>query len=157
MAGMGTPGSCGCSGWTEGAQASASSLLHEAGHLAVLPGRFRHLASDDIEGVMALMCQEIDFADPDAGEARVALQCSDTEATAWAWAAGLAIGLPPHRTIQDGEYGGTGREIRFCLAAKAYLGINGLAATKLCALREGRLAEILGLPAYPKLVRWMQP
>lgn len=137
--------------------AHASTLLHEAGHLAVLPGRFRPRAEGNITRIQRIICNEVDFSNPDEGEARIALQCGDAEATAWAWAAGRAIGLEPHRIIQDHEYGNTGDEVRFGLQLNAHLGINGLAATKLCVVRDGPLAVAMGLPAYPRLARWLQP
>jgi hypothetical protein len=137
--------------------ASPSNILHEAGHLAVLPSRFRQIASDNISAVQTMMMEQVDFTDPDNGEARLAMQSGDPEASAWAWAAGLAIGLPEGQIIQDHEYQNTGDEVRMMLARKSYLGINGLATTKICALREGPFADAMGLPAYPKLARWLQP
>lgn len=85
--------------------ASASNILHEAGHLAILPGRFRCNASGDLSAAMERMFGEVDFSDPDSGIARAAIQCGDAEATAWAWAVGVHLGLPPEDDHQ-------GRRIR---------------------------------------------
>src|SRR3546814_20507146 len=38
---------------------------------------------------------------PDAPETRAIMQAGETEATAWAFAAGRAIGLPAHVIIED--------------------------------------------------------
>ena len=137
------------------ATATASNVLHEAGHLSVLPGRFRRQANDDIDAVVSLMLDSVDFSNLDIGEARAALQASDVEATAWAWAAGLEIGLAPSQIIMDAEYDGTGADVRQQLQLGAYLGINGLAAAGFCVTRPA-LEKVYGRPAYPKLAMWLQ-
>lgn len=137
--------------------APPSDVLHEAGHLATLPGRFRPFASDDIDGVLQMMSEQVDFSDPDTGEGRAALQCSDTEATAWAWAAGVAIGLEPDEIIAGSSYGGEGEDIRSSLSCNMYMGINGLSAAGFCVVRPGALEKYRSLPAFPKLARWLQP
>lgn len=137
------------------ATAPASNVLHEAGHLAVLPGRFRRLANDDIDVVVATMLGSVDFSDPDIGEARAAMQSSDVEATAWAWAAGEAIGLNPGQIIRDVDYQGSGAEVRQQLRLRAYVGINGLSAAGFCVTRPA-LEKVYGRPAYPKLAMWLQ-
>src|SRR3546814_2335746 len=63
---------------------------------------------------------------PDAPEMRAIMQAGETEATAWAFAAGRAIGLPDHVIIEDQDYDGEGEGIRFGLALNAYVGINGM-------------------------------
>lgn len=135
--------------------AAVGDLLHEAGHLACLPGRWRPLADDNIDAVVSLMLEAVDFSDPDRGEARAALQCGDAEATAWAWAVGEHLGLKPEEVVRDGDYGGTGDEVRSCLQARMYLGINGLASAGFCVVRPN-LERLYGRPAYPKLAMWLQ-
>lgn len=136
--------------------ASVSSTLHEAGHLACLPGEFRCHASGNLCATVRLMLQSTDFSDPDAPPARAALQCSDPEATAWAWAAGMHLGIAPSHVIQDHEYGKAGAEVRLQLQLRQYAGIHGLAAAGFCAVRPGPYATSRGLPAYPRLSRWLQ-
>jgi hypothetical protein len=131
-------------------------VLHEAGHLATMPGRFRRQASDNIDTVLRLMLDTVDFSNPDVGEARAAIQCGDPEATAWAWAAGEHIGLVPGQIIALSHYGGTGGEIREMLRARAYVGIHGLSSAAFCVTRPGAMEKIRGLPAYPKLAMWLQ-
>lgn len=134
-----------------------SNVLHEAGHLATLPGVFRPLAQGNISGVQKHMMRVIDFdADPDGELQRAAMQCSDPEATAWAWAAGEHLGLPPEVIIRDDEYGGDGAVIRMHLQHRQYIGINGLSHAGFCAVRPGAYAAARDLPAYPKLKRWLQ-
>lgn len=137
--------------------ARASAVLHEAGHLATLPGEFRPYAQRDVSGVQRLVCEHVDFAqDPDGELQRAALQCSDPEATAWAWAAGQHLGLPPRSIIQDDEYDGDGAFVRIQLATRGYLGINGLAHAGFCAPRPNAYAKARGLPAFPELRFWLQ-
>lgn len=130
--------------------------LHEAGHLAVLPGRFRALANGNIDDVTRLMLDTVDFSNPDVGEARAAMQAGEAEATAWAWAAGEHLGLKPGEVIRNRDYSGGGRGIRVQLQARAYLGINGLASAGFCVTRPGYLEKAKGLPAYPRLAMWLQ-
>jgi hypothetical protein len=137
-------------------EVALGDVLHEAGHLAVLPGRFRRLANDDVSVVQKLMMDTVDFTNPDSGEARAALQSGDAEATAWAWAAGEYLELDPSQVIRDRDYGGTGRDVRFALKNRAYLGINGLASGGFCVTRPGPLEKLKGLPAYPQLAMWVQ-
>ncbi|WOB11258.1 hypothetical protein [Piscinibacter gummiphilus] len=136
--------------------ASPSSLLHEAGHLSIIPAKFRGLACDDLVSAFEVMFAETDFSDPDSPGARAAIQCSDPEATAWAWAAGRAVGLAPEVIIQDDEYDGTGKWIRMQLANGHYAGIHGLAHAGFCAVRESPLSRRQGLAVFPKLNRWLQ-
>src|SRR3546814_7008484 len=79
------------------------------------------------------MCDEMGRAlaadpdlSPDAPEMRAIMQAGETEATAWAFAAGRAIGLPDHVIIEAQDYDGEGEGIRFGLALNAYVGINGM-------------------------------
>jgi len=114
-----------------------SALLHEAGHLAVVPERFRGLMSDDLASGMRRMFEELPNMnlDPDHPLERAAIQCCESEATAWAWAAGLRSELAPMDIIQDAVYNRSGAEIRAMLQAGQYVGINGLAHAGMCKAR----------------------
>ena len=101
--------------------AKISSILHEAGHLAIIPAQFRHLASGDLRGLQQ-MFDALDNEPLDSHLMRAALQCGDTEATAWAYAAGVHLGIPEKLIIQDDEYSGTGNEIRAMVAIGVILG-----------------------------------
>lgn len=133
-----------------------SNLLHEAGHLAILPGRIRHFANNDLDAMESIIMEHIDFSNPDSLESRAVLQSGDTEATAWAFAAGLAIGLTPEAIIPDDHYDGEGASTRTTLRQTRYPGINGLAAAGFCVIRPA-LEKHFGLPTYPKLAKWLQP
>lgn len=136
----------------------ASAVLHEAGHLACLPARFRAMAQDDLRLAVQTMFQTYgaEGHEPDSPAYKAALQCSDPEATAWAWAAGEHLGLAPGAIIEDDEYSGDGRFLRVQLSTRRHAGINGLAAAGFCVTRPGQLETVFGLPAYPRLARWLQ-
>lgn len=143
--------------------AHASAVLHEAGHLSILPAEFRPLAQANVDAVNEIMCAQIDWSDPDSPVCCAAVQCSDPEATAWAWAAGLHLGLSPARIIRDEEYGGDGAEVRLQLLTGRYAGIHGLVHAGLCAAASERFARAqrdmgLGVDvrAYPVMTRWLQ-
>lgn len=136
--------------------AKPSAVLHEAGHLALIPGQHRHKAHGDLDAVIADVLDE-EWDDPCCAGAVAAIQCGDPEATAWAWAVGMALGLESREIIMDSEYSSTGRSIRTQLSARAYVGINGLAAARLCVVKSPELAKVSGLPIYPELARWVQP
>jgi hypothetical protein len=142
-----------------------SNLLHEAGHLACIPEQYRDLIEDNIETCFGAIRADIMAnglsAEPDHPLMRAFLQCSDPEATAWAWAAGHTIGLPPELVILDDEYQGSGALVRMSLMPSltpgrsrvtGYVGIHGLAHAGFCALWTGQK-----LPMYPKLSHWLQP
>lgn len=136
--------------------APASGLLHEAGHLAIVPARYRSYLSGDIGVGMKRIFEEIEDLpyDENCTIQRAMLQVGDTEATAWAWAAGKAIGIPEEMIIKDDEYFNTGESIRMCLSSTAYLGINGIAHAGFCVRRANPYRP---LPVYPQLAFWLQP
>lgn len=135
--------------------ARASGILHEAGHLAVVPARFRHYLRGNINNGIRRMLDEIDTLDlePDSPLMRAAFQTGDPEATGWAWAAGKAIGLVDHMIIQDDEYDAEGAFMRLCLSSNSYLGINGLSHAGFCVPRHHPYRD---LPTYPSLAFWLQ-
>lgn len=124
-----------------------SALLHEAGHLAIIPNRFRGYMNDNLFDGFKKMFSELDDMgiDPDSHLSRACIQSSDTEATAWAWAAGIKLGIPPETIIADNEYAGSGQEIRSMLSINQYLGINGLSHAGMCCRKD-----------YPKMKYWIQ-
>jgi len=131
--------------------ARASGLLHEAGHLATMPTRFRPLMEGNLYASVrriSMLASDLGL-EPDHPLERALIQCGDTEATAWAWAAGCHIGLSPTAIIQDDEYEGEGAEIRGMLSMNAYFGISGMTHAGLCGhpRRPG---------GYPAMRKWLQ-
>ncbi|WP_198363774.1 hypothetical protein [Burkholderia ubonensis] len=137
---------------------SVSDILHEAGHLACIPQRYRACANDDLDEVTKEMLDDLERLNvhPDSPLYRAVIQCSDPEATAWAFAFGRHLGLAPEDIIEDHQYPddsgvGTGAEVRAALSMGMYIGIHGLAHAGFCSTnRFGRL------PQYPKLAYWTQ-
>ena len=139
-----------------------ADLLHEAGHLAVLPPALRAQAHDDLPG-------HDDHAD--AGE---------QEALAWAWAATLHLGIPPEALIHEGGYRGRSRELLQMYAVGICPGLRGLCALGMTTApgfdtpgldapglgTPGPDAPGQGVPApapghapparYPQMTRWLR-
>jgi hypothetical protein len=139
-----------------GPNATIDSLLHEAGHLACTPKPFRSWMNGNLARGQRLMFQALHSAplEPEDPIIRAALQCSDPEATAWAFAAGRHLGIPDDVIIEDGSYEGDGALVRHMLASNAYAGINGLSHAGLCA--RGLLAKYRNQPAFPQMLAWLQ-
>jgi len=125
-----------------------STILHEAGHLAITPGCFRSLMDDNLYAGQRAMLEIIEEAGlhPEAPLYRAVMQCSDPEATAWAWAAGTELLLPGEEIIRGDEYDGAGEAIRAALQMRAYIGVHGL-----CAIRDRA-----GVAGWPRLFFWTQ-
>lgn len=128
------------------ALATSSDLLHEAGHLAVIPARFRHLAGRDLDETFAVMGEALDDLQIDSPEMRAILQSGEAEATAWSYAAGKAIGLKDQSIIDDGDFSGEGEMVRGMLSYGAHFGVHGLVHGGMCASKRD----------YPRLTRWLQ-
>ncbi|HEX7855213.1 MAG TPA: hypothetical protein VF503_16110 [Sphingobium sp.] len=112
------------------------------------PANLRSLATDDLASVWTAIHAE--FAsdrcrDPDAPYARALFQCSDTEATAWAFTFGRHCVLDPEEIIEDGDYDGEGTSVRLALV-NAYAGVH-------CLRHAGFLDSVHD---YPRLKRWLQ-
>lgn len=133
-----------------------SGLLHEAGHLAITPKIYRHWMTGNLFSGMRNMLDDTTArsTDPDSPIFRAVIQCSDPEATAWAWAAGIHLGIAPEKIIMDHEYDGAGADIRFALSLNRFIGINGLRHAGFCATskRSARPAEC----TFPNLNFWLQ-
>lgn len=111
-------------------------LLHEAGHLAVLPPALRARASDDL-------ADEQDVAH--AGE---------QEAMAWAWAAVQAIGLPPEVLMHEGGYHGQSAAVLQMYAVGIVPGLRGLCESGMTAARG--FTPDPGEMQYPRMLRWLR-
>lgn len=112
-------------------------LLHEAGHIAVTPAAQRHLLPALLDGR--------DIHAP-GGE---------VEATAWAWAALVALGLPADVLFHEGGYHGRSGPLAMTYGLGVYPGAAGLAAAGLARL--GDEAAAAGVAPYPHMIRWLRP
>ena len=111
-------------------------LLHEAGHLAVVPTALRSTLDDALQDL------------PEVAHG------GEIEATAWAWAATRHLGLDSAVLFHDGGYHGRSVGLRTTFELGVYLGASGLAAAGLTLLP----AQVLpgGTPAYPHMLAWLR-
>jgi hypothetical protein len=130
--------------------ATVGDLLHEAGHLAVIPSIFRPHLSANAESVSDLYEKWFEdhpraFDHPENPVGRAILQSGETEAIAWSYAAAMATGVSPEELFLNG-FGSDGLEdLTIGLSTGRYLGVNGLHHAGMTALRE-----------FPKMIRWIQ-
>ncbi|CAM3472938.1 hypothetical protein [Paracidovorax anthurii] len=111
-------------------------LLHEAGHLAVIPSALR----PQVDGAL----QELPAVE----------HGGETEATAWAWAAMRHLGLDAAVLFHDGGYHGQAESLRFTFEMGVYLGSAGLVAAGLTL--QPAQAEALGVEPYPHMRAWLR-
>jgi len=139
-----------------GPDCAVSDLLHEGGHLAVVPVQYRAYLDGNVGKGLYRMLDEIDALElhPDEPLYRAALQASDKEVQAWGWACGAHLGIPEHLRILDAEFEGEGASMRHALAHNCHAGINGLAHAGFCLVRAQRGRNV---PVYPQLSHWLQP
>lgn len=110
-------------------------LLHEAGHLAVVPAAQRGGMDDALAELPPV---------PHGGE---------IEATAWAWAALQHLGLPSEVLFHDGGYHGRSQGLRATFELGVYLGAAGLVSAGLAATPAQAAA---GTAPYPHLLAWLR-
>lgn len=134
----------------------ASGLLHEAGHLAVVPSQYRSLFSGDVGRGQRAMLDAISALNlhPDAPLYRAAIQACEAEATAWAYAAGTYLRIPFELIYQDHEYQNGGAILRFQLSHNSHFGVHGLQHAGFCKVRASGVGD---KPVFPRLAFWLQP
>ncbi|MBN8212391.1 MAG: hypothetical protein J0M09_05685 [Xanthomonadales bacterium] len=111
-------------------------LLHEAGHLAVLPAALRGDAHDD-----QLNHEGVEHA-------------SELEAMAWAYAAAVELSLPTGVLIHDGGYNGKSRDLLQMYTFGVYPGLRGLCASGMTAAQGFTPDD--GTVQYPQMLRWLR-
>lgn len=121
-------------------------ILHELGHLAILPSVIRKHATGNVSsstwGPAERYCRAHPFRvgyeeDP---VQRALIQAGEAEAMAWGFAAMTELGLPLRLSMVDGA------DVLCQLGTNSYLGINGLQAAGMTTTRT-----------FPKMLRWVQP
>lgn len=111
-------------------------LLHEAGHLAVVPTALRPSMSDDLEPLPSVA------------------HGGEMEATAWAWAALTHLQLPSHVLFHDGGYRGHAAGLRMNFEIGVYLGVPGLVHAGLAWPPNPSAPS--DMPVYPRLRQWLR-
>ena len=134
-------------------------LFHEAGHLAIVPPAFRQYITPGNLEESEFWTKMSEFMQlgglgryPECPVARALMQCSETEAMAWSYAAAVEIGYPPLKVfffddveLEEQPYEGDGEAITMAFSMKSHFGVNGMHHAKMCNMRE-----------YPKMLKWMQ-
>lgn len=141
----------------------SGDLLHEAGHIAVLPRRFharlgRDLQADTIAAITAETGSDRPPGDPLlAGP----LLQGESMAQAWSYAATLHLGVPPACVFFPGshrytEYEGT-HPMQTWLESGTHHGPAALAEVGMTGY-SGLFAFLgdNGLPPFPLMTRWVQ-
>lgn len=106
-------------------------LLHEAGHIAVTDPALR---------------PALDTVSDDQAEAMAAMS--------WSYAAALEIGIDPGIVFHDSGYRGASSNLRDAFETSWGLGTPMLQYYGMTALPKD--AARIGLPAYPKMARWLR-
>ena len=108
-------------------------LLHEAGHLAVLPPEIRAKAgAEDLMGAPA----------------------TEVAAIAWSVAASMHLKLPLDVVFHEEGYRGHHRALAMSYALGVYPGLPGLESAGLAVGPEG--GARLGVAPYPSMIRWLR-
>ena len=110
-------------------------ILHEAGHIAVVPAADRETLNEAALGKR-----------PDR-------EAEEMMAIAWSYAACMHMNLDPHFVFHDDGYKGGGSYIAENFAAKRYFGLPML-QWKGMAADEKKAAE-LNVAAYPSMLKWL--
>lgn len=129
-------------------------ILHEAGHVAVVPALFRNGVAGDMEEAMMhgpaeeyikthpfIVSDEngVPIEDP---VIRGLLQCGEAEAQAWSYAAAVAAGVASDEAFSRLDHFA---DVWLALKMHAHPGINGLIASRMTT-RD----------LFPKMNRWLQ-
>lgn len=110
-------------------------MLHEAGHLAMVPAAIRATINGEV-------------AVPGANPAVV-----EVEAMLWSYAAALAIGIDPAEVFHPHGYYGRSAGLLANFDAGIYLGLPGLEAAGMAY--SPAMAAALGLAPFPAMQKWL--
>lgn len=135
-------------------------LLHEAGHIVVVPRRFwARLGSNLQVDIEALLAEATASGDPAAMQLGVAVRQGELMAQAWSYAAVLHLGLPMECLFFPGSYQHAQYEgphpMQAWLERGTHFGPLLLAQTGLTGF-SGIYAHMggNGLPPFPHMTRW---
>lgn len=126
-------------------------LLHEAGHLAVVPSRFRPLMHGALYRSFDQIFEQLANLEPTHPDVIAMLHAEDTAATAWSWACGVHLGVAHDDIITTEAFDGDGAGIRSMLSRHQYIGIHALQGSGFCAAHGLCNPK---LPVFPRLAFW---
>ena len=111
-------------------------VLHEAGHIAVVPTIERSNLSAD----------SIAMRENNAAEEMMAI--------AWSYAACKHLDIDPYFVFHESGYNGGGNKIADQFNEGKYFGVPMLQFAGMTA--EHKMAEILNMPSYPAMKQWLR-
>lgn len=133
----------------------SGDLLHEAGHIAVVPSRWRPMLGTNLETSLREA-----LGDTDDPMARIALDHTEPLATTWAYAAVKALELPVETLFYAGGYRMTeAQRTHFVASFEAgnnfgILHMAKLGMTGPCGIMS--MMHSNDLPPFPIMTRWLQ-
>lgn len=110
-------------------------LLHEAGHLAMVPGAMR-------KGVNGELTNEVDTA------------LIEVAAIAWSYAACIHLDIEPHVVFHPAGYHGKSEALLLGFSVGVYPGVNQLQAAGLTVI--GAEATARNLPPFAHMIKWLR-
>jgi hypothetical protein len=110
-------------------------LLHEAGHLAVVPSGLRDTFTGEVN------------------MANVAMEPIEVQAMAWSYAAALHLGLDPSVVFHADGYHGQSRSLLLNFQLGVYLGVQALEDSGLTLAPNTASAECK--PGFPTMIKWL--
>jgi hypothetical protein len=113
-----------------------SDLLHEAGHIATMPACMRNQLNDSLD------------------ESPQVSHAGEIEATAWAYAAILHLGIASSILFHEGGYHGKSSALVTTYDLGVYPGCYGLAQAGMTLL--GADAIQAGIVPYPHMIKWLR-
>ncbi|WP_114391874.1 hypothetical protein [Oleisolibacter albus] len=137
----------------------SGDVLHEAGHIAIVPRRFwPQLGTDLQQSTTAAITAEMGV--PDDPVLRQIQLNSEGMAQAWSYAAALAIGVPPACIFFPGAYKHTDYEgthpMQRWIESGTHFGLPSLAQAGMTGVAGPfALLQNNGLPPFPQMTRWL--
>lgn len=142
----------------------SGDLLHEAGHIAILPRRFRAKLNRDLNADMKAAI-EAEQGGPGIPADPVLAQPYTTDemmAQAWSYAAALHIGVPPDSIFFPGaykhhDYQGV-HPMQAWIESGTHLGLDALAQAGMTGFAGifSLLYPSNGLDPFPQMAKWVQ-
>jgi hypothetical protein len=134
---------------------AAGDLLHEAGHMAVVPAALRRRLGNDLQRSLDAAAAEIGFEGP---VLEFIGRLGEPMAIAWSYAALRKAGLPVECVFFPGSYNlnGDPAHLLHVLETGNSFGIDGLARLGMTGnAGVHRLLFDNGLPPFPHMTRWL--
>lgn len=140
----------------------SGDLLHEAGHIAIMPRRFRDRLGTDLHAdTVAAIVEEVGPEPPGDPMLACPKQQGELMAQAWSYAATLTLGISPACVFFPGAYKHTDYEgdhpMHRWLESGTHFGLHALASVGMTG-HAGVFTMMgnNGLAPFPTMTRWVQ-